>query len=1048
MSFEDALLLYREELKAYDAKTFNEHTFRTQLENLLTATCDDISPLVKPRQEVSAKDTKLGTPDYSMVHTKNLGTVGLVETKKIGTDLSKLHLSDQIKKYRKRCDNILLTNYLEFVVIRNGNVLRAVALLPVSHLKSDEQPKVQIVKELRSLFEAYLSDEPKGIATTKELAEQLAMRCHDVRDLLTKRLRSTSKSDSHLSSLYDAFRQFVDTNLGKEDFADAFSQTLGYSLFIAKLNNDSPEPIDLYNIQKFIPDNFTFIHALSDFLKELQRPDYMSVKHRVEEIIGMMNHLHLESILKELAGQAHLDLGESDPMISRDPFIYFYEHFLREYDADKKRERGVFYTPPSVVHFIVRTINEILIDQFGIERGLSDHEQVEVLDFATGTGTFLHEAFWQVLEMEHVRASPALREKLVEEHLLQNFYGFEYLIAPYAIAHMKLAQFLRERQLHSKPKLKVLLTNTLDNSEQDKKAKHFPFVEWLKREGDLANDIKARPIRVIMGNPPYSGASKNKGPFDDVLKKAYAPSGETKMNWDDYEKFICFAHQKMKAIDRGVIGVITNNNFLNAVTKRQMRNALMRDFDRIYILNLHGKQGEMLDTGEADRNVFDITVGVAITFLVKTGENKDGCDVFYGSLRSSSQKDKWRQVLEFGLAELKSFDVTGFNSKFAMTRWRSVFDQDLSIFIPSSEDVSEQLQRYGDFLGLKDIFHQVGSGIQTDRDKLVIDTNKSSLASRMKIAFDGTFDETFKAEFRIQDSSSYGLLARLTSQSFDSKSISKISYRPFDQRHIYYKVGFTSRPAFEIMKHMLQEENLAIMTCRLLSTGDWRHIFATSHLAERASVSINSREASYLIPLYLNQSGASETELAFESERKENLKSEFRKYLEDRYGKRYSPELVIGYVYAVLHSRTYRERYNELLKLDFPRVPFVKDRKAFECLAEHGRELIQVHVMRTQVHELDVPLKGAGDCVVAKVEYFPQTQRLHINDTQYFDNVPPEAWAFKIGSYDVLEKYLSERKGITRSLTLDEIQHVPKIVNILVWTVKQMDKIEQNFCCP
>jgi predicted helicase len=561
-----------------------------------------------------------------------------------------------------------------------------------------------------------------------------------------------------LFSLYNAFKQYVDTSLSKEDFADAFSQTLGYSLFIAKLNQDTQEPIDLYNIQKFIPDNFTFIRALSDFLKELQKEEYLEVKHRVEEIIGMMNHLHLKSILKELAGESQLDLGESDPLISRDPFIYFYEHFLQEYDADKKRERGVYYTPPSVVHFIVRTINEILIDQFGIAAGLADHEQVEVLDFATGTGTFLHEAFHQILDIQHVQESPALRVKLVEDHLLKNFYGFEYLIAPYAIAHMKLSQFLRERQLHPKPELNILLTNTLDNSEEAQKSTQMPFVEWLRMEGHLANDIKAKPIRVIMGNPPYSGASKNKGSFDDTVKEEYRPADEGKMNWDVYEKFICFAHQKMKKINCGIIGVITNNNFLNAITKRQMRNALMRDFDRIYILNLHGKQGEVTDTGEADKNVFDITIGVAITFLVKTGKKDSDCEVFYASIKSPNQKQKWRQVLEFDLTKFKSLDVAGFNAEFAKTRWRGGFDQNLSLFVSSNDNVVSRLATYGGYWGISDIFNNFGSGFKTDRDPLTIDFDRKVLSKRMVKAFAGNYDSVFRETYNVKDSSSYNLL--------------------------------------------------------------------------------------------------------------------------------------------------------------------------------------------------------------------------------------------------------------------------------------------------
>jgi type I restriction-modification system DNA methylase subunit len=319
-------------------------------------------------------------------------------------------------------------------------------------------------------------------------------------------------------NLYEAFQQFVDSELSREDFADAFAQTLGYSLFIAKLNNQNATPITLYNLQQYIPDNFALIRHLADFLNELEGSEYTKIRHRIEEIIGMMNHLELHSISNELAGKVELNLGDRDPSIARDPFIYFYEHFLREYDADKKRERGVFYTPPSIVRFIVRSVDEILITHFGIVDGLADHNEVQVLDFATGTGTFLHEAFQQVLEMPKVQASVTLKRQLVKHHFLKIFYGFEYLIAPYTVAHLKLSQFLRERQLHDNPALNILLTNTLDNVGGERKQEDFPFMQRLREESERADNVKQMPVRVIIGNPPWRGASKNKLEFDEKVK--------------------------------------------------------------------------------------------------------------------------------------------------------------------------------------------------------------------------------------------------------------------------------------------------------------------------------------------------------------------------------------------------------------------------------------------------------------------------------------------------------------------------------------------------
>ena len=210
----------------------------------------------------------------------------------------------------------------------------------------------------------------------------------------------------------------------------------------------------------------------------MQEEDYQGIRYRVEEILGMMNHLHRDGIVNELAGKQRLYLGEDhDPLIAHDPFIYFYEHFLKEFDAEKRKDRGVYYTPPSVVHFIIRSVNHILKNQFGIVDGLADPEQVQVLDFATGTGTFLHEAMQQIFEEPGIATSKALQQSLVTDHILKNFYGFEYLIASYTIAHLKLSQFLKDKGLEVEQPLQVLLTNTL---EMQPSQGNFPFMQTLQ----------------------------------------------------------------------------------------------------------------------------------------------------------------------------------------------------------------------------------------------------------------------------------------------------------------------------------------------------------------------------------------------------------------------------------------------------------------------------------------------------------------------------------------------------------------------------------------
>ena len=469
-----AFQTYIQAISGYNPKTDNEHTYRTPLENFLNVICADINKDIMPRQEVKDGQILLGVPDFSFIHKKNLGTVGLLENKKIGYDIHKLLNDKQIKKYRKRSENIILTNYHDWLLVRDGKITHQVKLCSVLDLQRKAQPDATQLMDLKNLLAAFLSIQPKGISRTKELAEQLALRCHDLREFLTRILKAQKKAnrDTRLVNMYSAFQAYIDNHLSEEDFADAFAQTLGYSLFLAKLNVPAGTTIDLYNVQKYIPFSFGLIRSLSDFLKELEEEEYVIIRHRTEEILGMMNHLNLSDILNELAGVKELDLGEDrDPMIARDPFIYFYEHFLKEYDAEKKKDRGVFYTPPSVVNFMVRTVNQLLKEQFNIADGLTDHHQVQMLDFATGTGTFLHEAFQQMFEEPDIAGNPALQQGLVHDHILKNFYGFEYLIAPYTIAHMKLAQLLRDKGFEIKEPLNIFLTNTLEEIKRSRLSK-------------------------------------------------------------------------------------------------------------------------------------------------------------------------------------------------------------------------------------------------------------------------------------------------------------------------------------------------------------------------------------------------------------------------------------------------------------------------------------------------------------------------------------------------------------------------------------------------
>ncbi|MDZ7649809.1 MAG: N-6 DNA methylase [Cytophagales bacterium] len=455
-------------------------------------------------------------------------------------------------------------------------------------------------------------------------------------------------NEGRLYQLFETFRSFVFHELTIEEFADAFAQNLAYGLFLAKLNADT-QSVNLYNAKKFIPSSFELIRELVNFLDELDNDEYRETRWIVEEVLTIMNNLDLPAIHESLSFTKKKKNKDTDDITIKDPYVYFYEDFLASYDKKLRKSKGVYYTPPPVVNFIVRSIDDILKRSFKIKEGLADRSKVTLLDFATGTGTFLVEVLQQIFE--NLPKDSGKKNLLIKEHVLKNIFGFEYLIAPYTIAHLKLSQFLKDNDYELKPKerLQIFLTNTLAPIDTQTK---IPLLPALTEESKQAQDVKDKPILVITGNPPYSKKSKNNDPWIVNLVNSYkivdGKRSKEKQSWfrDDYIKFIRFAQDKMDKVDEGIVGVITNHSFLNNITMPGMRQSLLNSFDQIYIVNLNGsakQEGKLPDGIIKDENVFDIEQGVSISFLIKRkGLSKK---VFYTDFWGI-RKDKYLTCLE------------------------------------------------------------------------------------------------------------------------------------------------------------------------------------------------------------------------------------------------------------------------------------------------------------------------------------------------------------------------------------------------------------------
>ena len=674
---QDVFDRYVLELKKAYAEEGTEQSGRPALKALLDVFAAMQVPPASVQHEPKQVAAK-GAPDFKV--SRDGMILGYVENKGIGENLDRVLKSDQIKRYRTLSENIVLTDYLHFIWINKDGVQRET----LCHATDLEERRFRLredrVEAVTKLLKGFFSSPPDGIGRAQQLALALAVRSRLLRDYLGEELvrQEREHREGKLYGLYEIFRDHVFHELTLKEFADALAQMLAYGLFLARLNSDS-EPVTLRNARDYVPGSFRLIRELVDFLTELEKKEYRDVRWVVEEVLSIVNNLDLPAIHEDLSFRHRKAISrnvraadeEEHRLFERDPFIYFYEDYLRAYDKETSKSRGVYYTPPPIVNFIVRAVDDILKESFGIPEGLADHKRVTVLDFACGTGTFLVEVFQRAFE--NIGGPDSGRaDLLVRDHFLKNIFGFEYLIAPYTIAHLKLSQYLADQNhsLREDERLQVFLTNTLEPVEPQA---NF-LLPAISAEVEAAQRVKEQPILVITGNPPYSGHSKNNGEwitnavaeYRRLLDESGRPA-QRKWLQDDYVKFIRFAQLKMDAVQEGIVGVITNHSWLDSPTFVGMRRSLLDTFDRIYVLDLHGnaKRVERAPDGGDDKNVFDIEQGVAISLSSNARASRStSVTQIFGVNASPNTRHYWRGPLEAstGAPSLQS-SLTGCSSR-------------------------------------------------------------------------------------------------------------------------------------------------------------------------------------------------------------------------------------------------------------------------------------------------------------------------------------------------------------------------------------------------
>jgi len=1029
---------------------------------------------------VLPKKTEAGNPDFRVWDGKH-SHVGYVEAKPPKADLDDIETTDQLKRYISTFPNLILTNFYEFRLYRNGqrvdNVLLARPYIPT---KLKTIPPAEHTKEFLALLEKFFQFSLPTKFTAESLARELATRTRFLRDQVIKEeLREASSEGGNLPAarlparqmsgwpdgqgkagkilgFYEAFQKHLIANLKPDEFADLYAQTITYGLFAARTRADNG--FNRRVAYDLIPKTIGILREIFHFISFDPPEQLLTTVDDIAEVLSVAD-------VKKILHQYFKDGKGSDPI------FHFYETFLAEYNPQERERRGVYYTPEPVVSYIVRSLDIILKETFERRDGFATHS-VTVLDPAGGTLTFLAEAAKLAVNEFAKKYGRGAKEQFIKDHILEHFFAFELMMAPYAAGHLKMGYLLEElgHKLTGDERLPFYLTNTLEMEELTQTS--LPGMSSLSEESHLAGKVKKDdPILVILGNPPYSGHSTNKGDWITEQIENYKmvdgkPLGEKNPKWlqDDYVKFIRFAQWKIDQAGQGVLGFITNHSYLDNPTFRGMRQSLMNSFDEIYILDLHGNslKKEKAPDGSKDENVFDIKQGVAIALFVKRKRVKGKKSIRHAEL--------------WGLREKKYAYLQ--KHSFKKTNWTELYPiAPFYFFVPRDEKRSK---RFLSYWGIQDIYPANSVGIVTARDHFVIDFDKRNLQRRIRQFVDDSLDDIIiEKTYSLHDTDAWKLGEARKKVGRDdnwSDRFEKILYRPFDVRELFYHDAVIERGRREAMRHMMEPNCALILPRRVETAIPWSHVLVGETIIEHVAVSLKTID--YCFPLYLyneensgagrgRRSAAHQMMMAFEpkpeyktgakptllqflsneevvAKRRSNLNPLLMEAFKYTYDREISPETVFCYIYAVLYSNAYRKKYAEFLKTDFPRIPFTKNFKLFQKLAEKGAQLVELHLLKSKKLERAISKhQESGDARVVKVCYDPKKDRVNINDKKYFDGVPSEVWEYRIGGYQVCEKWLKDRKG--RMLTSEEITTYSKVVTAIAETIKIQKTLDELF---
>lgn len=1031
-----------EVIAAHKTGAATEHSYRPALQSLFNALAKGVTALNEPKR------VACGAPDFIIQRGEIV--IGHAEAKDVGVSIRTLNEfnKNQQERYRKALPNLIYTNCLDWDFYQNGEIIATVS---IASLEAGISPKKDQYETLENLLRNFIAQRPQTITSPRVLAEMMAGKAMLIKDVLFNTLKADENLQSDISEQYHAFREHLIHDITAEDFADIYAETIAYGMFAARLHDLTLDTFSRQEALTLLPKSNPFLRNLFGYVAGVDLDERIS--WIIDDLAGVFQAANVAKIMEgfgKLTGR-------------QDPFLHFYETFLAAYNPSKRKARGVWYTPEPVVNFIVRAIDYCLENEFGLVDGLADTSKitidwdtgqndkkgkkvtikkevhrVQILDPATGTGTFLAEVVKQIApKIKGVAAG--MWSSYIEKDLIPRLHGFELLMASYAMCHMKLDMILTElgyKPTGTPPRLSVFLTNSLEEGEPANQA--LPFAQWLSNEVKQADSIKRdMPIMCVIGNPPYSGISQNMGEWISNLIEEYkyvdgAHFGERK-HWlhDDYVKFIRLSENLIEKNGEGILGFITNHGYLDNPTFRGMRWHLMQSFDKIYILDLHGNANKKEESpdGIVDKNVFDIRQGVAIIIGVrKKGEARKPATVMHAEFwggREHKYQRLWDTALDSGCFSLLHPEAPYY------------------MFVPSKSGAQAA---YDGGFSVSSFFPTQSTGIISARDDLVVGFSRKSLEEKFGDFLDPKksdeevrtkyFGDKKSAKYLPGDSRGWRLSVKrpILQKKPLSEMLVQIHYRPLDTRWMVYDEDIVDWPRLDVMKNFIGKENIALLTPRMTQDN-------FSPLVSRNIVSNKTAsryDQSYVFPLYIYPDGGQD----FENARRANVDKGLFERLQSlaNHPDHGMPDELeaFDYIYGILHCPGYREMYSEFLKIDFPKIPWPKTPSQFWKVSLIGAELRKLHLMNSPATgAASFPFIGEGKCKVDKPCF--EAGKIWINATQYFENVPDVSWNFFIGGYQPAQKWLKDRKGL--ELSFEDIKHYQKVLKVLCETDRLMKEI-------